>query len=319
MSVLRVVSIGSVFVLCVGALFWLSVSSTDDVLPSVADEGFQAPLSPKGSTISAKEARRIDKGLTGAMTHRPADGYQPPRTSGEHPALTRFVDRRLPAIQRVSHDMFTQIPFLRKGVDCDAVVAVLLDREDDQNVRNEAITLLSQSQFDALPDILLDIYADTRESERFRSFAIQHIGDMYIDQIADKKASFKSVDISKVLHAALTHESVAIRRESLNKLIEASDPSLDQKLPALFADPAQIDLLDLTVYGLAARGDASHLAGIRLLAASEESDAEVRLAAIRALGVLHDAQSSSLLVRLKKTENKRQYNACTWALLELGK
>ncbi len=302
--------VGVVFLVCFGV--WGDWSS----LVQPPEKQAVDPVDPVGLVEEAqvevsKESRRISSGVRGAMTHRPAAGYLPPETSGDYAALTRFVDRRLPVRERVVHDMFQQIPRVTHPMDIDAVVMVLLDGEDDQNVRNEAINILAQSDFSDLAAVLIEISQDTDESDRFRSFAIQHLGDMYVDG--------DGAVVESTLRAALVGDSLPLRRESLNKLLEARDAQVFTQLPVFFADAEFKDVQDLVVYGLGLAGDTSVVSEIRALAALEAEDVEIRIAAIRALGTLNDRESFDILRGLRQVKNPRIQAASLWALEKLGK
>jgi HEAT repeat protein len=121
--------------------------------------------------------------------------------------------------ERVSADITSSIPRIRRDEDIPAVVSVLLDAKDDDTVRNEAVSLLRRSGYPRLTDDLVKVLNNPDEGPRFRAFCVQHLWQN------GRSAGPEELErITAELLPALGDRHLPVRREALLALVRLRDP-----------------------------------------------------------------------------------------------
>jgi hypothetical protein len=97
------------------------------------------------------------------------------------PGLASLVDRSLPFEERVRGLTSGQVTEVKDGRDLEALAQLLGDPAEDDTVRHEIASLLTRSGYAPLEARLFKIVENPGEQERFRSWAVQHLGQSLND------------------------------------------------------------------------------------------------------------------------------------------
>lgn len=201
--------------------------------------------------------------------------------------LAVFVDPTA-GPQRLPPDLSARLTEVVAPEEIAAVEHVLLDVHDDDAVRNEAANLLRRSQDRNLNQLLSTILDRQNETERFRSFVVQHLGL----SLAERNVS-DSDFIRELLRTALRDRHRAVRREALQALIRVDDSVGVQIATHGLADPnwfSEKDLLIRLIFDLDLK---DQIPTIRALI--RDPDESVQIAALYVLGQWRDVTSAKAI------------------------
>jgi hypothetical protein len=251
--------IGLVLVVGVAAWWLMSSQEAGEVsLPQAEDEN-------QATVLPARQPTALSK-------------LNDPATA--NPALVRLVDTE--SRDRFDSDIAYAIPTVAADDEQAAVVAVLLDHTDSDTARHQAAELLRRSDYAALPATLVTVLNNPAESERFRSWAVQHLYSIHAQTSTDSQTL-----ISTTLHELLHDRHVAVRREALLSLSRLSDPTAVEHAAAWLGDE-QVSAADLAL--LFCENDArQHINAVRNMAYAD--DQPTRIAALVTLSEWGDEDS----------------------------
>jgi len=133
--------------------------------------------------------------------------------------LAQLVNRNVAIEERLRGGFSSGFAGVKDRRDIDALRQVLLDPQDNDTVRNEAINLLRRSRFAGLADDLLAVLASPEEKERIRCFAAQHLGALLDDCDEHARATLLASVCS-----LLRDRHTGVRREALLALVRQGDP-----------------------------------------------------------------------------------------------
>lgn len=243
------------------------------------------------------------------------DRYTPPPVTD--PRLTAFVDRQRPVEERLRADITSSLPAVTDETDVAAVIAVLTDTQDIDDVRNEAANLLRRSGSPQLASALIGIVNHPTEKERFRAFAIQHLGLLAQDAV-DEEAPH-AAHLLKPLREALQDRHIAVRREALLALSHLNDPLAvevaGQWLYDLDLETARVH--DVAIRCLREQNQRVFLPMIRDYA--RHAPEPVRIAALVTLSEWNDAESRDAFVAAAQADAIRLRRAGQAALDRLDR
>ena len=210
--------------------------------------------------------------------------YVPPTTVNS--MLASLVNRELSVRERISSDIASKIPSVETQEDFAVLVAVLSDPEDDDTVRNEVANLLSRSRYFGLADALIKVLDNPVDSPRFRSFAMQHLGQLDIPNDFDLREK-----VAKTLQQSLDDRHVEVRREALLALVRKKEPmGTGTAIKWLTSDAREREeIRDLAIRCVHELDLREHIPLIRQRARDENE--VVRIAAIVALSQWGDEES----------------------------
>jgi len=234
--------------------------------------------------------------------------YAPPAVTSRFPHLAVFVDRACEA-RRVLPDLHVRIPAVEAATDVRAVVRVVMDAEDTDTVRHEAIQILRRSGYPRLLDVLVTVFARAEESPRFRFFLAQSF-EYHARDGAIREA------LAALNRAALAEDrDVEVRRQCLQNGWRAEDPEVLALLDEPLDDPAFDGMRDLAIRFKAQREGSDAAPAIRPYL---DGDGPTRIAAIFVLGQLGDAAAKPALEKLAASEDARTARAAAAALGKMG-
>lgn len=210
---------------------------------------------------------------------------------------------------QVQSDTRTRLVRIDAPDQLDAVAALAADVEADDVVRNEALALLDRSEWEGLPELLIQILDRPDETERFRSFAAQALG-----ALAQRAGAPTLVRVR--LRSALTDRQLEVRREALDALVAVHDPSAQVILTRGPTDPGAAGMRDLVIRLLYQVDHQSSIPSIRTLA--NDPDEATRIAAIAALGQWRDEASRPLFQNAAEATSPRLRRAGLLALQMLA-
>ncbi len=240
------------------------------------------------------------------------EGYKPP--TAERADVAALVDRRRPLNQRVPNRTDDR-PLTRQG-DIDALLVVLMDRGDAHTARNEAMLKLRRSPYQPrLAGKLIEILESPEETLLMREYAIQHL--MYVAQ--DEASAGRSKQwIASQIAARLSGGEVKLRRAALRALTILADQRALEAAVRMFQDPKQEALLRReAVYTLGRFKAKSLIPSLRSLAADEQADVGIRIAAIAVLGDFKDEESRLIFQTAIKSDKRHLKSAGKVALKKL--
>lgn len=244
-----------------------------------------APLQPRQVESTRPIPAALQPPLASTLAHIPPG------------PLARFVNpgsltERLPAT------FPTEVSSVQDPAECSAVEGVLLDIHDDDAIRNEAANLLHRSGDPQLSRVLIEVLDRSDETERFRSFAAQHLG-LFIGASPDSSASAAR----DRLIVALTDRHQAVRREALQALVHGRDSTGIDAFRAAWNAPSWNTSRDLLIR-IAYELDCHDLSpGIRQALGSP--DEEQQIAALYVLGQWNDQDSLAAMERAAGDPNLR--------------
>jgi len=226
-----------------------------------------------------------------------------------HVKLRAVADLELPAHERLKPLVDGGLPLVSEPQDVALVRRILRDPREGDTIRNEAANLLYRSEVSELADDLKAVLVHPLERERFRSFAAQHLGVIWLGGGAEDPA------LRDDLRRLLTDRHPAVRREALWPLAQGNDPLAVDTAVKLLSDPGAGGMHDLCCRIAALKGLEDLLPRIRELAA--EAEEVPRSAALHALAALGGAAEKSLIARAVDDENPRVAAAARAALTAL--
>lgn len=242
---------------------------------------------------------------------RPVDSYRAPAVAD--PRLAGFVDRKA-AGDRTGPDFATRFRQLHDPKDIAAVASVMLDPKDDDTVRHEAIELLRRSGYAQLDDDLISIFRNPIETEKFRSWVVQHIG---VNALAGDPVARSR--LTQVLGEALDDPQVKVRCEALFALSNLGDFKVGACIKAWLdpskAEPAPIRAIAIRCARLQDKRD--QIPVIRTHA--RDPDEVVCIAALVALSEWGDVESRAACESAVKSTSKRLQTCGRLALERLDK
>jgi len=221
--------------------------------------------------------------------------YSPPEVSS--PELSKLVDRRLPFEERVHGTTTGSILGVKDERDLKALVQVLSDPEEDDTVRHEIAYLLIRSEFTGLEAELFRILENPAEKERFRGWAVQHLGKLLS---SDPQVGVSS-DLVEWLRQLLTDRHIEVRREALLALAWHDDPkAMEAVVEWLQAEGAEADSMrDMAIRCAHDKNLREHIPTIRPYARSTND--VIRIAAIVALSQWGDEESRPAMEEAAKS------------------
>ncbi len=224
----------------------------------------------------------------------------------QNKALQAFIDPSHE--QRVSASFIKDVPQVKHPEAMAAVIEVAYDTESTDNVRNEAFNLLRRSKALDLVDILTSIYENTNETERMRSYAIQHLGtQLTVSNNADEKEM-----ITEVLWRAFKDPQIAVKREALWSLASNNNEQMKELVANGLNNPALINERDLVIRSMVHYNDRKQSEAVTAL--MTDADESLALAAINAVGLWEQIKSVEQLERLQKSPSARIRRAAGVAL-----
>ena len=230
----------------------------------------------------------------------------------EHPLLQQFVDKN--AANRLPTNFPEQVPTLVTDDEKAAVLFVLHDHTDLDTIRNEAANVLRRSAIKNLSGHFLTVLDAPEEKSRFRSFMVQHLGELIVDYLnsTDMAAMTKSEVIRDRLVKALTDQDLSVRRESVFALTRIRDAKVTAVIRSGLQDPAWSGATDLLIH-CAYDADLSDLIpAIRPFA--YDTQEVVRIAAINVLAQWKDTASRPAFEEASRSSVQRIQRAGTLAM-----
>ena len=203
------------------------------------------------------------------------------------PGLSSLVDRRLPFDERVRGLTSGQVTEVKDGRDLEALAQLLGDPAEDDTVRHEIASLLSRSGYAQLEGRLFKIVENPAENERFRSWAIQHLGN----SLNDAHYPGDRLVLADRLRGLLTDRHRYVQRMAIQALVQHNDPAVLAKVRDMISDPApDADAMrDMAMRCALEKNWRETLPAIRAyLRSTNES---VRISAIWVLGKFGDEES----------------------------
>lgn len=237
----------------------------DSLAGGVSDDG-----SDKPKTLAGETANAIKR--------------QPLLPSDASPALRAFVDPS--ADNRLPVDLQYQIPKVSDAGSVAAVVAVLRDRDEGDTIRHEAANLLRRSEYAELEQVLLECLQHPEETERFRSWAVQHLFAVF-----EARKGKDPQGALTIMQPLLADPAPAVRREallSLHRLELPGGPDTVATAATWLADPATADLALRIIRESDAR---QYLPQVRALLTDQTATQPTTIAAIVTLSQWQDLES----------------------------
>lgn len=193
-----------------------------------------------------------------------------------------LLDYRLSLDKRVTSDLYNTVPILQSEAEIKLAISLVHDRAENDAVRHEVIELLRRSGYEGIFKELEKIIMDTRESSRFRAFAIQHLGELLNNRniISDSHVSLMRTLIKQ------RDTPVSIRREAFWVLFRLKQDLSSEILGHLSVESPLTDLSIHCAYELDMKDTISV---IRQCLKSENEP--TKIAAIVVLGQWQDKDS----------------------------
>ncbi len=227
------------------------------------------------------------------------------------PGLRATADISLPADVRLRPLVDGSVAEIQSGPDVTLIRRILLDVREGDTLRNEAANLLHRSGVPGLAADLRTVLANPAERERFRSFAAQHLGIVWLAGDGSDDA------LRGALRGLLDDRHTAVRREALLALSRGGEAAVGAQIEAILETPAgDDDMRDLACRIAADRGRDDLLPAIRPLAGDAMTDPVVRAAALRSLVALGDPAAAGLC-REAASSGDRQVAAAAAACLRV--
>ena len=208
-------------------------------------------------------------------------------------------------------DLSARLTRVRAQKDVSALIAVVMDHDDADAVRNEALNLLRRSRVKGLTERLVRLLGDPKNSARFRSYCIQHLW-MGLES-AGKEERQKIIG---VLRRSISDRHRSVRREALLALVRENDPLGKTTAVAWLTDPASADVRDLAIRCVKELELKEHIPEIRKHLHSPDEPA--RIAAIVALSQWKDQASRPAIEKSAASGSHRLRRAAKAALERMG-
>jgi hypothetical protein len=230
------------------------------------------------------------------------------------PGLSSLVDRSLPFEERVRGLTSGQVTEVKDGRDLEALAQLLGDPAEDDTVRHEIASLLSRSGYAQLEGRLFKIVENPAETERFRSWAVQHLGN----SLNDAHYPGDRLVLADRLRGLLTDRHRYVQRMAIQALVQHNDPAVLAKVREMISDPApDADAMrDMAMRCALEKNWRETLPAIRAhLRSTNES---VRISAIWVLGKFGDEESRPIFVEAASSPRPRIQSAGKLALANLN-
>jgi HEAT repeat protein len=243
------------------------------------------PVVHEQPEVPAKVAEVTSAVSTSAVSMSAVPAYVRPAVVT--PGLASLVDRSLPFEERVRGLTSGQVTEVKDGRDLEALAQLLGDPEEDDTVRHEIASLLSRSGYAPLEARLFKIVENPAENERFRSWAIQHLGN----SLNDAHYPGDRLVLADRLRGLLTDRHRYVQRMAIQALVQHNDPAVLAKVRDMISDPApDADAMrDMAMRCALEKNWRETLPAIRAyLRSTNES---VRISAIWVLGKFGDEES----------------------------
>lgn len=268
-----------------------------------------------GTALSVTPKHTADPITSSASAVAPAKPR--PTVMTEHPTLRVFIDKS--ASPRFTSDFETRVPTVSDPDDLAWVLYVLDDHTDLDAVRNEAANLLRRSHVRDVDQHLLAVLASPLEKERFRSYAVQHLGDLMRELLDGTKADdlAGARTIQDALAKALTDPYFMVRSEALMALARERDPRANAIIRSGLTDPQWSQGQDLLIRCAKEAGLTDLIPTIRPLAYSTND--VVRIAAVNVLAQWRDEASRPAFEEASRSAVPRLQRAGTLALTLMEK
>jgi HEAT repeat protein len=236
--------------------------------------------------------------------------YQPPTVTDEK--LGKLVNRQAKVSERISADMTSRFPAVTDPADQAALAKVLEDAKDDDTVRNEVANLLRRSKYPGLEDSLIRVLKNPEEKERFRAFAVQHLGVSFTQAGLEKREVY-----GQELRGLLNDRDTSVKRESLLALVLAKDETGKETAEKWLVEKSESadKMRDLTIRCIRELGLKQYLPQLRELAASPNEP--VKIAAIVTLSEWKDVESKKIFEEAANSSSARLKGAGKMALQKL--
>ena len=253
--------------------------------------------------VESVKTPEIEKSVLVPLIKDPiaAESHKPPPPGD--PLLARLVDSKIKAYVRLNLDIQTRIPSVKNPEDYPALVYCLKDISEEDTIRNEVANLLKRSHYPGLANALIDVLDNPSEKPRFRSFAVQHLGEL--------SATGESSILAK-LRQCLDDKDAEVRREALLALVRQKDDSASQAAVRQLADVETRDLAIRCVRELDLR---EQIPNVRKYL--NDSNEVVRIAAIVALSQWFDDESRTAFDDAAASKSMRLQSAGAAALARL--
>ena len=212
-----------------------------------------------------------------------------PHIETSNVSLRQFADKT--ATDRLPINFPAQVPLVTEPNDIQLALQVLRDPTDLDSIRNEAVNLLRRSHYQDLSQQLIEITNDPRERERFRSYAIQHLGDMmkeFREGTADDDTNRAQI-IRDHLAIALKDRHSMVRSEALLALTRERDPRAADLIRQGLREPPGTVPQDILIRCAKEAQLTDLIPTVRPLAYSENQ--VVRIAAVNVLAQWKDEAS----------------------------
>jgi HEAT repeat protein len=227
--------------------------------------------------------------------------------------LSNLVDRRLDFVERVrilSSGCLTEV---KDPKDLATLATLLADPTEDEVVRHEIVNLLNRSGDPALETRLFQILDNPAEGQKFRAWAVQHLGGL----LTTPGRIPVSADLRSRVRQLLTDRDLHVRREALLALSRANDPQTLAQIPGLLKDlaPGADGMRDLAIRIAQAQNLRDQIPQIRpYLTATNDT---LRVAALNTLGKWQDQESRPAIETALKEGSYRVKLCAQQALKDL--
>jgi HEAT repeat protein len=228
--------------------------------------------------------------------------------------LASLVDRSQPFEERVRGLTSGQVTEVKDGRDLEALAQLLGDPAEDDTVRHEIASLLSRSGYAPLEARLFKIVENPAEQERFRSWAVQHLGN----SLNDTHYPGDRLVLADRLRGLLTDRHRYVQRMAIQALVQHNDPAVLAKVREMISDPApEADAMrDMAMRCALEKNWRETVPAIRVhLRSTNES---VRISAIWVLGKFGDEESRPGFVEAASSPRPRIHSASKLALANLN-
>jgi len=310
----RLVVAGAVLVGVV-AVIWVAVNRTPVVtLPDRIPEPVvhHEPVAPVAPEVATSVVVTPDV-ETSAVPSSVGSPYVPAVVFS--PGLAALVDRSLPGEERVHGLASGEMTEVKDARDLETLAQLLGDPAEDDTVRHEIASLLLRSGYAPLDACLLKVLENPAEKERFRSWAVQHVGNLLLD---DKHPGDRRV-LADRLRTLLTDRHIKVRREALLVLARHDDSAVLEKVRDMLADtgPGADEVRDLAIRLAQDKNMRELIPLIRPYA--HATNEIIRIAAIVALSQWSDEESRPAFEAAASSSGTRLQRAGTAALARLEK
>ncbi len=227
------------------------------------------------------------------------------------PAMSNVVDRSKDFDERVHGLTSGKVLEVKDPQDLETLAKQLSDPKEDEVVRHEIVNLLVRSNYPELEPTLFKILENPAEEQKFRAWAVQHIGGL----LTHPGAIPVSPDLLNRVRNILSDKDLPVRREALLALSRANDPqTLEAVTGMLKSQAAEFDgMRDLAIRIAQTKNLRDQIPLIRPYLTSTNDI--LRIAAIDTLGKWQDQESRPAIEAAQK-EGSYRVKLCAAAALK---